>query len=246
MLLKYGGYSFQLHGAGLTVDKQAELNEANEPVRTVSRINVMMRLLNTASSPTRATMDALVRAFESAHLRSGHDLVLYQPDGTTETAHAWRSANCIGGVRIVGGPSYPEYQGAEGINYRTVQVQFEAITALADARSALRSFTETITISGGGPVFGHLVPKQGRPIKQLLSEASVCRATQRGAAVGLYQYPFPPGPIWPEALVNPPGEISYSSARRIGTDSTDFAASWSYEYEHGERLFGGPNQWPNT
>lgn len=244
MLLKYGGYSYQLYGAGLTVQKQAEQNEAGEPVRTVSAINVMTRLLNNAANPTRATMDAMIRAFEAAHARSGQDLILYQSDGSTETAHAWRSRNCIGGVRVVGGPSYPEYQGAEGINYRTIQVQFEAITPLTDARSALRSFTETITISGGGPMFGHLVPKRGRPIKQLLSEFSVCRATQRGSAIGLYQYPFPTAPIWPDALKNPPGEFSYTSARRIGTDGTDWAVSWAYEYEHNDRLIGSPNQWP--
>lgn len=245
MLLRYGSYSYQLHGAGITIQRQAENNDAGEPVRTVNSINVMTRLLNNAATPTRATMDTLVRAFEAAHARSGQNLILYQADGTTETAHAWRSANCIGGVRVVGGPSYPEYAGAEGINYRTIQVQFEAIVPLADARSALRSFTETITVSGGGPVFGHLVPKTGRPVKQLLSEFSVCRATQRGSAVGLYQYPFPTDPIWPEAMVSPPGEFSYTSARRIGTDLTDFMVSWSYEYEHSDRLTGRPNQWPN-
>jgi hypothetical protein len=245
MLLKYGSYAFQLYGAGLTVQRQAELNESGEPVRTVNSINVMTRLLNTAANPTRATMDTLVRAFEAAHARSGQDLILYQADGTTETAHAWRSRNCIGGVRVVGGPSYPEYQGAEGINYRTIQVQFEAIVPLADARSALRSFTETITISGGGPVFGHLQPKRGRAIKQLLSEFSVCRATQRGSAVGLSQYPFPTAPIWPDAMTNDPGEFSYTSAQRIGTDETDWMASWSYEFEHNDRLIGRPNQWPN-
>ncbi len=246
MILALGSYRYQPFGAGIIIQRQTEFNESDEPFQTRSQINVMTRLLNTARNPTRDTMNALVEAFEAAHdpADTSKDLVLYQPDGTTETAHAWYADDCIGGVRIVGGPSYPEYAGAEGINYRTIQVQFEAIKQLLDEQNALRDFTETITVSGGGPVFGHLQPKRGRAIKQELSEFSVCRATQRGSAVGIYQYPFPPDPIWPDAMVNPPGEVTYSSARRSGEDLTDFMVSWSYEYEHNDRLGGRPNQWP--
>lgn len=241
MILKYGSYSYGLHGAGITIQRRAKLNEAQQPIQIIVTINVMTRLINTGS--TVESMNALVAAFEAAHKLTRQNLILYQADGTTETVHAWRDNQVIGGVRVVGPPSYPEYQGAEGINYRTIQVQFETIEPINGSQQALLSFTESISFSGGGRRFGLLEPIQGQPVKQLLKQQTIYRATQRGSAVALYSHRVAPAPLWPDALVEEPGEVEYTTPNRIGSDYMEFATRWNYEFASATPLFGRPTIW---
>jgi len=240
MLLKYGTYAYQLFAAGVVINSRAELNGAQEPVWKSTTVEVMTRLKNPGT--TRASMNTAVETFLAAHSRSGRDLILYQPDGT-RTIHAWVSANTIGGVRIVSGPSFPEYAGAEAINYRTITVGFEIVEPITDARSALRSFTETLRTSGGGPKHGYLEPLNAPPQKQLLKQFSIYKAVQSGTAIGLYAQPTPPPPIWPSALMEAP-EIEDGGCNRIGDTLVDFAISWSYRFESDSPLRGRANRWP--
>ena len=240
MLLKWGNYSYSLYAAGLTISSVAELNDAQEPVRYVDRIRVTTHLKNPGT--TRAQMNSAVQAFKSAHRASGYNLILYQPDGTTPTTHAWYSNACLGGVRVVGQPSFPEYEGAEAINYRTITVEFEAIQAIPGRRSNLRSFNESLRFSGGGPRIGFLEPLNGPPIKQQLKAATLFMVTQQGQAVGLIDYPSLPPPIWPQALLEAP-DIGDGGCQRVGNDFSDFAISWLYRFGSASPLVGRATRW---
>lgn len=222
MLLKVGDYSYQLYGAGITVDRRDSLNDVEQPIERECTVNVMTRLLNTGG--TVASMNTLVEAFEAAHRIPNQDVILYQADGTTPTVHSWPASDQIVPACVIRGPSYPEYQGAEGINYRTIQVSFRIIEQLPEATSSLRSYTQTVTVSGGGPRVGHIETLTGRPQKQLIRQATTAKASQNGSAVGIFAYPFPPEPLWPEALVEL-GRFSYQKSGR------NWITSWQYEFE---------------
>ena len=240
MILAYGSYRYAANSAGITISKQADLNDAQEPVRTITRARVMTRLLNPGT--TRATMNAAVAAFLAAHDYQGRDLILYQPDGTTKTVHSWPSSTTIGGVRVVGPPSFPEYEGAEAINYRTIQVEYELVTAITNRRTALRSFTERLQTSGGGPEYVMLKTLNGPPVRQMRYKQTPYVVTQTGSAVGLFDTPAIPPPIWPSALMEAP-QIDPDGGRRLGTAQVDFGISWSYRFESTTPLAGKPNRW---
>ena len=107
-----------------------------------------------------------------------------------------------------------------------------------DLETALRSFEETLSFSGGGPKYGHLETLAGPPVKQLLRQQTVYRVGQSGQAIGLYQRPTAPLPIWPQAQVES-GVRRLSSPKRRRDDYTDFSIDWSFRFESATPLVAG-------
>jgi hypothetical protein len=194
----------------------------------------------------QATLSAAITALETAYSVPGQDVGFYFDDGAP-TTHLIRSADTIGGVRVVVPPGYPQGKGAEYSTFRGYAIALEA--ELADDRAGLLNWHETLGFKGGGPQFGFLEPINGLPQKQLLKQFTTFRATQSGEAVGYLGYPSPAAPIWPEAEHINQREIRYELPRRSGPPAsasyTQFKVTWSYTFEDAGPLVGSPTPWPN-
>lgn len=198
---------------------------------------------------TQAEIAALSAAFEAAMAIPNEDVVFVRDDGGI--ACGLFAATSLGGVQVRG-LGFPR----SGMNsgYEFVSGRSFGFVATGEYPSplfgtiALTEFSETVSLSGGGPLRGCLQPVNGPPIEQLIYLATPYRAVQQGTAVGLLAYPDPMPPLWPDKLVNPPGTIARVSAQRVGVvpHYRNFRTTWSYEFLSATPLFGGsPNQWLN-
>lgn len=186
-------------------------------------------------------------ALEAAFV-DGLDVKLLFPDGSTVSHHALISADCVGGVRVMMPPQYQDGKGPQGVTYRTWQAQVTAIVPIpvGQLNTGLRSFTETITRSGGGPRQATIETLTGPPVVQLLRKRTSYKVTQQGSAVGIYVRPQAPPAIWPSALAEGNPVITVGTPRRIGDNYVDWPISWQYTFDSPVPLLGGPNIWGVT
>jgi len=236
MYLKYGNYTHPLGEAGIVITKEVIENEANEPYAVRERWNISGMVIGTSASNIRTQLAAL----DTAYSANGKNLSLLMPD-KTESTHRMISSSCTGGVRVIQRPSFPNGGGAEHVTKREYTIVLEGIVQLSASQSIL-SFEEVLSFSGGGPVYGHLQPLEGTPIKQLRKQSAPYRATQEGQAVGLYRYPVVPSAIWPGDLTEKPRVRRYSP-RKKGSDYYEYKISWAYEFEAAYPLIGNPHGW---
>jgi len=237
MYLAYGTYSHSQGETAIQITRTPEYNEAAQAWAYRERWDVQGLLTNNSGS--LADMQTAIAALEAAYASDGYDLVLHLPDGTA-TNHAMRTAGAIGGTRIVQPVSYPEGSGPEGVTYRSYSLAVEGL--FLTGVGTLLSWVESISFSGGGPVYGHIETLKGLPVKQKLRSASVYRAIQQGEAVGISAYPSVPAAIWPTAQVRT-GGIRRQSPRRQGSSYIEFPVSWNYEFESAYPLVGNPTRW---
>jgi len=108
----------------------------------------------------------------------------------------------------------------------------------------ITEFRETVTTSGGGPVYIYLPNLNGPPQRQLIYPVSVGTASQSGMAVGFQDWPAPPAPLWPNLLKTVPPRITRREPKRVGLSYQDFAIEWNYDYEAPGPLVGAPHWWP--
>lgn len=243
MYLKYGSFTHPLGEAAVFISREPVETEASTRYAIRERWDIQGLICNPTGTAT--AMSTLIAALETAYATDGNDLTLYLPDGITSSQHAIDSSTTIGGTRIVQPLSYPEGEGPEYITMRHFTVAVEALKPVSGPTNLL-SFSESVTYIGGGPRYGHLEPLAGPPVKQLLKNMTIYKATQRGNAVGLYAYPIVPSSMWPAYQLQLP-DISYGSPRRIGyngaTNHTEFPVEWTYEFESAQSLSGSPHTW---
>jgi len=240
MYLKYGSYAHATGECQISINKQTEFNEAKEPWAIRERWDIQGLVTNATGN--LASMKTSVDALVSAYSVHGYDLVLYTPSNTA-TSHALYSDDCIGGTVVVQPVSFPSGEGAEGITYRNYTVSVEGLVRTSSGH--LLSFTESLSFSGGGPVYGHIQTLRGLPVKQLLRQNSVFRATQQGSAVGISTYPIIPSPVWPSAQIGT-GQEERGSPKRFNYNYSEYPISWRYEFESAYPLLGNPTRWTST
>lgn len=241
MQLKYGSYTHAQGECGISIQQANVRNDGNQVIATRETWQISGMLIGTSA----ANIDSQVAALIAAYADDGKDLILLLPNGSQST-HKLLNRNTLGGTHVVQPPSFPEGRGAEGATYRTFALTVEAELPVSGSQFALISFEESLSMSGGGPAYGHLEPLVGAPIKQLLKQQTTYRVTQQGSAVGYRLYPTPPGPIWPGALVRAP-DIQRRGPRRHGsggnTDYSHFTTTWVYQFEAAGALVGVPHAW---
>lgn len=190
----------------------------------------------------RSTMYNQIQAFSNAYALNGRDLVLEYSDGSA-SYHQLLTSNCLGGTIVKEPPQFPTGRFGENNTVRTYRV---VVTGrLPVSRSAMMSFSERITISGGGMRWGCIEVNRGEGVRQLLRTHGLCRATQSGSATGLYAYPDIPPPIWPYALVEQFPELTLENPETYGGEQgapqLNHTVSWSYQFEATQRLWGTPH-----
>jgi hypothetical protein len=239
MYLTYGsGYVHSDGEVELSIDKATEFTDWGEPFR--------VRHTWTIKGQVQAATPALVanycRLLELGYSVWYRDAVLWISAGVP--AHSLPNSGSLTGVRVVKPPHYPVGQGAEGTTFRNYVIVLEAEYPLGDPSTLYVSFQETVSMRGGGPVFGFVPVVNGDPQKQLLYSRTPGYATQQGQAVGWLTYPPIPPPIWPGDLIEEP-VITPGNAQELRNGTYfRFPVSWAYSFGSAARLAGVPNQIP--
>lgn len=239
MILRYGSYSTADGECSVVISRDAVLNEAGQPYALRHTWNINGTIFGDDTAAVVANLLALERAFAVW----GRDLAMLDSAGTV--CHSLPSTGSLSGVRITQPPSYPKGDGAELSTFRTY-----SITATADypyglgqVANPLRSFTETLSVSGGGPRRTVVECAFGPPQPQTLNQFTAFRGTQSGAAVGMFGFPPIPLPIFPAALAEA-GQFDHVGGKLRNGIYMDFGVSWSYRFESATPLIGVPNLWP--
>jgi hypothetical protein len=242
MYLRYGSYIHALGEAAVAITKETLRSQAGSAYAVKETWNVQGLLIEPSGSPSG--MKTKIAALEAAYAADFRDVAILLPDGTT-SAHSISSAATIGGVRVTQRPSFPDGRGAQHVTIRTFTIALEAIIPTS-TENLVVEFQEAITLSGGGPRYGHIECLRDAPVKQELKRMTVYRATQTGRAVGLYRYPGVPGPIWPGALVEN-GSVVQGSPTRQGSTYIDWPVQWAYQFESAGPLGATrPNIWTSA
>jgi hypothetical protein len=235
MYLTYGSYRHPFQEAAVSIGRSIQMEPSGLAARVIHTWQISGIMIGSSATELGARCNLL----DQAYSRSFLDVFISDQNGNV--IHSLRNAGSLTGVQVIQPPSYPKGDGAELATERTYSIVLQA-EFLINVISPLMAFTETIQLSGGGPLFGILPTITGLPRRALLRQATEFRATQSGSAVGRLAYPFPMAPIWPGALKMAP-TITRTSGSRQGLGLIGWTVQWQYEYESPFPLIGLPNIW---
>ncbi len=241
MHLVYGTYEHADNECSITIDRQSVMNEAGQQYALdhTWTINGIIQADDT---------DEVILAYslmEIAYSRWYQNLVFYTDDGTR--AHSLLNAGSLTGVRIMKPPYYPKGEGAELSTFRSYSIVATCRYPAIGATNPLKSFTEILQMSGGGPRRAVVECVNLPPQEQVLQLYTAYRAVQAGQAVGMYAYPPVQPPIFPGKQVVldvVPGGAQYGSPKLLNGIYVDWPVSWHYEYISATPLVGLPHRWP--
>jgi len=246
MILQYGRNKRPSGECAFSIDRQSLRTDADTiwAYEETWTIQGWLRSQKATAAAARGEIKRLTEEVEDFFSVEGLDLKMLQPGGG-ETAHNLLAASTIGGTKIVKPPHFLDGNGAQGVTFRTYTVVLAATVPVdaSNVTTLVKSFQETVDVSGGGARFAHLETLVGLPVKQQVRRNTVFRGSQKGQAVGIYAYPSVPAPLWPEALVNANPVVTRGSPKRIGTGYVEYPISWQWEFESAYPLVGRPNRW---
>jgi hypothetical protein len=234
---KFGTYAFANNSIELRVSHRPVLNDGGQPVEMMKRVDVMGYLDGEGAAAISQAASALVTALSIPY----QDFLLYQDDNTPSDTSLYNAGSLTGVV--VKDIDFPDGRAGEYVTYRKFRFAVEASYPFNNTQSALRSFHERITRSGGGYRDVWRPSLNGTPQRQRVYRATVYTTIQEGQAVGFLATPLRPPPKWPQYLVEANPQTSEDSPERRGNLYTDFAISWRYEFQSDVPLLGAPTFW---
>lgn len=232
MILKYGSYSHPSGECSFTRTVSPKLSEAQQVISEVVRWDIRGEII----ADGVASIVDRVAEIDAAYAIQGQDLSLLDDSGNLVVV-LLRSATSVNGVRSTR-PNLPQGEGAEWATGLKFSASFEA-EYTSSLQSGLVSFQETLSFSGGGPVYVWRRPLNAPPIKQTVSPYSPYRLTQSGRAVGRYTYPSPPGPLFAADLWEGPSP-RYTGPNLTGGQLLNYTTEWNYVMESVSPLQGLP------
>lgn len=236
MYLKVGSYQFDSNSVTLATRAEAVFNDADQ-VLSERRMVDVQGYLTASGAAALTTAENQLRAALAVR---NPQIAFYQDSGAV-TGITLLRAGSISGVKITN-VAFPRTQGPEYATERFFTFTAEAEYPASGSTGLLVSFTETVSVEGGGPSFIHLPTINGPPQRQLLYAQTPYRATQQGQAVGYQGYPPPASPLWPGALMRAP-RITRTGPKRRGNGYERYTVSWEMEYESVGPLVGLPTLW---
>jgi hypothetical protein len=236
--LRYGAYLFEISAVAISIRQEPLFNARGVQYGRRHVWDMEGQVYGTS----QATVQAACVALETALARQGQDLALLRDDGAV--FHQLPNGTSTSGVQVVG-PSYPTSFGPEAVLWRTFTFTATAdygLDATAPGGIFPLSFEDSLQFSGGGPLFGHLQPVNGRPLKQMIFAATPFQAVQSGRAAIINTNPvgYVPAapPAFPGALRQAPTIRRHATGQGVG--SWQLTTDWTYEFESAEPLFGWP------
>lgn len=203
MNIRYDTYDFAVGQQVYEERRQATFNEFYQRIATEVRIRIRGELLvpnNTAEADQATTLVALENSFRTAFAKDGGDFRVTYPDGTEELF--LRSADFVGGLRVLEGPYFPGDAPGELVRRRTFEVTIGGERLDVDDPGGpiegvppTVTYTQTLTYEGnGGPRFVIIETLEGAPIKQQTNAATVSRCVQRGTYIWKSDTTYPTAP----------------------------------------------------
>ena len=190
-------------------------------------------------------LSAKVTALEAAYSTTAGDFVLVQNDNSTQTPWKITGSQTVGGIRLKR-LEYPNQSPGDWTTYLDYEIDIEAdfggvglVGGGGAGQSSVISWNESLSFRGtGGPRFIIKELRNGPPQKQIVSQRTPVYCSQRGDAVGLYNYPNPSNPAFPAYEMLPEREISRTSADMVGQSAgggqqkqRNFRIAWSYSFQ---------------
>jgi hypothetical protein len=236
--VQYGSYTHETGELGFSVSRSSIRNAGQGLYGVQETWAFKGFLLGTSSQDLTAKM----RAMDDAYGRDYQNMTIRDAQNQA-SFHDLPGETALGGLRVTKRPSFPEYQGAEYVNYRTYEIEVVCKIPASNA-SNIFSWTESLSWSGtGGPVFVFRRPLYGPCQRQRVATHSTVHATQSGEAVGVFGFPTIPDPIWPWCEHQDRRKLGEVSPKRDGMALVEWKRSWTYEFENDGPLFGIPNLW---
>lgn len=238
MLLKYGTYAFNASACKVTTEAEMVYNQGGQPLAVRRRLHVDGYMDGDDQATITTNLAALDAALKVPYL----DLILYGDDGTTESAIQLKNAGSITGVQIRQAMSLPVADGAMYVTTEKFVFSAEAEYPLAGTSGLLRSWVETLSLSGGGQLRDVFPCTNAPPQEQQLWPAMPYEAQQSGVIVGYRAYPTAPAPIFPAALTKA-GSFSRKGPKRMGNGFQEYPLEYAYSFKSASPLVGLPNAW---
>lgn len=208
-------------------------------VRQIWQIDGVV-VLQTNATQTRMTQSLAILEQDFSQYRP--DIVFLEDNGSTPSALQLLSRNCMQGPLMTNFnyPKSPEKVYSNGHPYTAT---FEADVAVGSAGNPIMEFVEEVADEGtGGWERVHVGGAINPPEEQIGTQYHPYRYRQSGSAVGLYDYPSVPPPIWPSKLKRPNPQIVDVSPEIRGLVDQNFRRSWTYIYESAYPLYGRPHR----
>jgi hypothetical protein len=256
MQLAYGSYSWAASSVVCKTDCTPVLNAAGMPMRLKTRMSVSGSLLtSTASTTPNADLTAAQIAMQIALNVPYKDLILFTNDegnGVGPSATLLTNAGSLSGVRLVAGPTWSGDRGdAEYAVQRKFNFTMEVETLFPNRFSALMSFSESLSYSGGMPIKVMALSVNLPPIDQTTWPLTPFEAIQSGQAIGLLAWPFGsptamPPYRFPASMLRKAPNVEASGPDRIGpTTYINYGVKWSATYASALPLIAAPTLWTN-
>jgi hypothetical protein len=228
MILQYGAYPHQPAECHFDVDKSKTFDPDGVAISFVETWNVRGRI----EGSSRADLTAKLQALEAAYSVDGHNLTLFDIDGTTPTIHRMVSANSLYGVQITRF-GYEDSNNAEYSTFRnysyTAQVEY-LLNPSGPTAGFNNSYQSSISYVGNGGANFIVKPmRNGSPVKQIISDQTPVQVTQTGSVTNRVAQPSADAPIYGTAHLLPGTQLKHDTRKTSG-GATEFVTSWSYQF----------------
>lgn len=236
-IVKYGIFAHQPGEVALQISRTSQYDDKREKVLETETWTLDGLLINPGSGAN--DMRDATNLLKNAYSVNKKNLILFQGDGVTLTAHALLNAGSFGGTRVTE-ISFPKSEGPEALNFRTYRIQVTADFEVKGQRE-LVFFQESLRTSGGlrRRIFQQTLT--GEPVPQVVAQKTVFKATQSGKAVGYTAFPAIPAPIFPDSLDDNPS-ITQDGPKEVAPGVyREFGISWDYKFSGISRFEGEPN-----
>lgn len=239
MYLKRGSYTHQNNEATFSVRKQAEFADNQTLIGTSWFVSIKGMM----SGADAQALSTSMLAMEAAYSATTGDFAVLDNSSAEVAIFKIQGSKTIGGIRMTRF-NYALSNPAELSTFVNYEIELEAefggigiIGGGSAGQSTVLTWSETLSVRGnGGPRFVLRENRNGPPQKQIVSQRTPVFATQRGEAVGLYGYPTPSQPIWPQHLSGPDIDVQKTSASSVGGQGfsqqrREYRIAWSYQFQ---------------
>jgi hypothetical protein len=224
--IQFGGYMHPQGTTAYTLDRQTVFDQRKRPIAEQATVQISGRIHGDDPADLQAKWIDLEDAYSQVGVGVHFNINI---DGAS-SIFGIDGGNTIGGIRVTKKPSIQDTMGNAHQKYLGFSVELQAIVPFANSLTALVSFRETLSFSGGGPRTAMIESLYGPPVKQQTRAQTIYRATQSGQAVGMFGRPAVPAPLWPAHWTG-----DYSANREgpemFGNVETNHGANWSYQFE---------------
>ena len=238
MRLKIGAYTRYNNEAVASITYTPIYDALRQIVKIRERWDITGRIVNDPATfeHANAELQKLFRDFSQLT----PDLVFLDDDTAQETAMYLRASDCLVGPYLIDSslPNQANDVYVTGLPYRVV---YEAERLANVPGNPILAFNETLSADPGGEVAVYVGGAVNLAERQTGWQQMVYTYIQRGSAVGWFNYPEIPGPIWPFAQMKAP-RVEMQSAKVLGQIDTEYEIAWEYVFQWHLPLSGRPHR----